>query len=184
MARGKNDDMNDSFGSELRKVRKSKKMTLQELSDRSGLSISFLSQIERSLRTLTFTSLNKIADALEVDVNFFFGSNNSNVKKQAGQNSVGEETFSYTSLSGDMLHPDFIPAVIELKASETQQVPYRHAGQEFVYVLSGQLKVELDGKKETLCANESIHIDSSIAHHWYNDTDEVTKILLVSSSKN
>lgn len=176
--------MNDSFGSELRKVRKSKKMTLQELSDRSGLSISFLSQVERGLRTLTFTSLNKIADALKVDVNFFFGDSNSNVKKQDSQNSLGGETFSYTSLAGKMDHPDFIPAVIELKANESQQVPYRHVGQEFVYVLSGQLEVELDGRKVTLYANESIHIDSSIAHHWYNDTDEITKILLVSSSKN
>src|SRR5699024_11878748 len=111
-------------------VRKRKKMTFQDLSDRSGLSISFLSQIERSLRTLTFTSLNKIADALEVDVNFFFGSNNSNVKKQAGQNSIGEETFSYTSLSGDMAHPDFIHTLIELKQSKTKQVRYPHAGKE------------------------------------------------------
>ena len=176
--------MNDSFGSELRKVRKSKKMTLQELSDRSDLSISFLSQIERGLRTLTFTSLNKIADALEVDVNFFFGSSNSNVKKQVVQDGISSDTFSYISLAGEISQPDFIPAVIELKSNESQQVPYRHAGQEFVYVLSGKLEVELDGQKETLHENESIHIDSSIAHHWYNDTDEVTKILLVSSSKN
>lgn len=175
--------MNDSFGSELRKVRKSKKMTLQELSDRSDLSISFLSQIERGLRTLTFTSLNKIADALEVDVNFFFGTSNSNVKKQVIQEGISSEVFSYTNLAGKISHPDFIPAVIELKSNESQQVPYQHAGQEFVYVLTGQLKVELDGRKETLYENESIHIDSSIAHHWYNDTDKVTKILLVSSSK-
>lgn len=175
--------MNDSFGSELRKVRKSKKMTLQELSERSDLSISFLSQVERGLRTLTFTSLNKISDALEVDVNFFFGDSNSNVKKRTTNSSVNGETFSYTSLVGKMTDPDFIPAVIELKANESQQVPYRHVGQEFVYVLSGQLEVELDGKKETLYANESIHIDSSIAHHWYNDTNEITTILLVSSSK-
>lgn len=175
--------MNDSFGSELRKVRKSKKMTLQELSERSDLSISFLSQVERGLRTLTFTSLNKISDALEVDVNFFFGDSNSNVKKRTTNSSVSGETFSYTSLVGKMENPDFIPAVIELKANESQQVPYRHVGQEFVYVLSGQLEVELDGKKETLYANESIHIDSSIAHHWYNDTNKITTILLVSSSK-
>ncbi|WP_281512840.1 cupin domain-containing protein, partial [Mammaliicoccus vitulinus] len=109
---------------------------------------------------------------------------NTNVKKQAVQVETDGESFSYTSLAGEMNNPDFIPAVIELKSNESQQVPYRHAGQEFVYVLSGELKVELDGRKEILYENESIHIDSSIAHHWYNDTSEVTKILLVSSSKN
>lgn len=175
--------MNDSFGSELRKVRKSKKMTLQVLSEKSGLSISFLSQVERERRTLTFTSLNKIADALDVNVNFFFGDSNSNVKKKVKDSRVEGGHFSYTSLTGRMNDPDFIPAVIELSANESRQVPYRHSGQEFVYVLSGQLEVELDGIKETLSADESIHIDSSIAHHWYNATDEVTTILLVSSSK-
>src|SRR5699024_11868329 len=114
--------MKDSFGSELRKVRKSKKMTLQELSDRSDLSISFLSQIERGLRTLTFTSLNKIADALEVDVNFFFGNSNSNVKKQVIQEGINSEVFSYTSLAGQISHPDFIPAIIERSEEHTSEL--------------------------------------------------------------
>ena len=173
----------DAFGNELKKVRKSRKMTLQELSDRSSLSISFLSQVERGLRTLTFTSMNKISEALDVNVNFFFGNGNSSVKKKVRDRPSEVETFSYTSLKGKMENPDFIPALVELKSGESQKIPYTHRGQEFVYVLSGQLEVELDGMKETLYAEESIHIDSSMAHHWYNDSNGLTTILLVSSSK-
>ncbi|WP_017549817.1 helix-turn-helix domain-containing protein [Salinicoccus carnicancri] len=176
--------MDDSLGSELKKVRKGKKMTLQELSDRSGLSISFLSQVERGLRTLTFTSLRKISESLEVNINFFFDNGGTSIKKQVNKTTSDSGNFSYTSLVGRMKKPDFTPAIIELNAGESQKVPYTHSGQEFVYVLSGQLEVELEGVKETLYENESIHIDSSLAHHWYNDTDEVTVLLLVSSNQN
>src|SRR5690625_1943858 len=176
--------MDDSLGSELKKVRKGKKMTLQELSDRRGLWIRFLSQVERRLRTLTFTSLRKISEALEVNINFFFDSGGANIKKKINKKTSDSGNFSYTSLAGRMKNPDFTPAIIELSAGESQKVPYTHSGQEFVYILSGQLEVELEGVKETLYENESIHIDSSLAHHWYNDTNEVTVLLLVTSNRN
>lgn len=175
--------MDDSLGNELKKIRKGKQMTLQALSDESGLSISFLSQVERGLRTLTFTSLKKISDALEVNINFFFDDEDTSIKKSVKKQKSSLEYFSYTSLAGQMKNPDFTPAIIELSAGESQKVPYTHSGQEFVYVLAGQLEVLIDGAKETLNVGESIHIDSSIAHHWYNDTDEMTVLLLVSSNE-
>lgn len=73
--------MDDSLGNELKKVRKGKQMTLQSLSDKSGLSISFLSQVKREIRTLMFTSLKKISGALEVNINFFFNDGDTSIKK-------------------------------------------------------------------------------------------------------
>lgn len=173
--------MNDSLGKDLKKARKHKGMTLQEVSDQSGLSVSYLSQIERGLRTLTFTSLKKICEALEVEVSFFFNSRETSISKNTRHFDRNSSNFSYKNLTGPLEHPDFTPAVIELSAKETQRVPYSHTGQEFIYVLSGQLEIELDGTKETLYAHESIHIDSSMAHNWYNNTDEVVRVLLVTS---
>src|SRR5699024_12102778 len=121
---------------------------------------------------------------LEVNINFFFDNGGTMIKKQVNKTTSDFGNFSYTSLVGRMKKADFTPAIIELNAGESQKVPYTHSGQEFVYVLSGQLEVELEGVKETLYENESIHIDSSLAHHWYNDTDEVTVLLLVSSNQN
>lgn len=173
--------MDEPLGDELKKVRKRQGMTLQKVSDKCGLSVSYLSQIERGLKTLTFTSLRKICEALEVDISFFFNNKNTSIVKNSGDFNGGPNNFSYKALTGQLLYPDFIPAVIELSSGELQQMPYTHRGQEFVYVLSGQLEVEIDGVKETLYANESIHIDSETAHNWYNNTDEVTRVLLVTS---
>src|SRR5699024_3807595 len=130
--------MDDSLGSELKKVRKGKKMTLQELSDRSGLSISFLSQVERAIRNLIITSLRKNSEDLEVNINFFFDSGGANIKKKINKKTSDSGNFSYTSLAGRMKNPDFTPAIIELSAGESQKVPYTHSGQEFVYILRSE----------------------------------------------
>lgn len=170
--------MSETLGKELKKLRKDKKMTLKELSGRSGLSISFISQIERDLKTLTFTSLKKISEALDVNVNFFFDDNQTGPVDASSLNG----NFSYKDLSGDIENPIFTPAVVELKAGETQHSPYTHRGQEFIYVLSGSLEVIISGEQKTLETGESIHIDSKVEHEWYNDSAETTKILLVSSN--
>ena len=170
--------MSEMLGSELKKLRKSREMTLKELSAESGLSISFLSQVERGLRTLTFTSLKKISEALDINVNFFFDDKRENPVDTGALNG----NFSYEDLSGDIENPSFTPALVELKAGEIQHSPYTHRGQEFIYVLSGTLQVIIQGKLQVLGAGESIHIDSKVEHEWYNDTEEPAKILLVSST--
>lgn len=170
--------MSETLGNELKKLRKDKKMTLKELSAKSGLSISFISQIERDLKTLTFTSLKKISEALDVNVNFFFDDNQAGPVDTSSLNG----NFSYKDLSGDVENPMFTPAVVELMAGETQHSPYTHRGQEFIYVLSGSLEVIIQGEQKTLTTGESIHIDSKVEHEWYNNTVNTTKILLVSSN--
>lgn len=170
--------MSETLGSELKKLRKGRKMTLKELSAESGLSISFLSQVERDLRTMTFTSLKKISEALDVNVNFFFDDNQKDPVDTASLNG----NFSYEDLSGDIENPLFTPALVELKAGETQHSPYTHRGQEFIYVLSGTLQVIIEGDRTVLGPGESIHIDSKVEHEWYNDSDEPAKILLISSN--
>ncbi|MET3576106.1 helix-turn-helix domain-containing protein [Bhargavaea ullalensis] len=176
--------MTDSIGGEFRRIRKEKKMTLKELSERSGLSMSFLSQVERGISTVTFTSVRKIAEALGVSVNFFFEpEEESPIKRKSLKKRADQPNFTYTSLTGDLDQPQFTPARIELKAGESQTAPYSHRGQEFVYVLEGELKVMLEGHEETLYPHESLHIDSSKEHTWYNETDKPVILLVVSTNE-
>src|SRR5699024_1133523 len=129
--------MSGTLGEELKKLRKDKKMTLKELSVRSGLSISFISQIERDLKTLTFTSLKKISEAFDMYVYSFFDD------KQAApvDTSSLNGNFSDKYLSGAIENLIVTPAFVELKAGETQHAPSTHRGQEFIYVLDVSLEV-------------------------------------------
>ena len=62
------------ISSTLKKLRKERKLTLKELAERTDVSISFLSQVERGKSGVTLESLRKIADALNVAPSAFFSS--------------------------------------------------------------------------------------------------------------
>lgn len=176
--------MTSSIGAELRRLRQEQRLTLKEVSEKSGLSVSFLSQVERDVSTLTFTSVRKIAEALGVSMNFFFESKDpSPIKKKSFKKQDDQPHFSYTNLQGNVEVPKFTPARIELKAGESHTAPYSHEGQEFVYVLEGELKVKVEDYEDVLYPHESLHIDSTKEHIWYNETDQPVILLVVSTNE-
>jgi mannose-6-phosphate isomerase-like protein (cupin superfamily) len=115
-------------------------------------------------------------------MNLFFDDEAHPIKKQSLKKSAIEPNFTYTSLLGDVKDPQFYPARIELKAGESHTGTYTHHGQEFVYVLEGELKVVLKNQEEILYTNESLHIDSTEEHIWYNETEQPTVLLVVSTN--
>lgn len=64
--------INDSIGIKLKQIRTDKHMTLKELSELTGLSIGFLSQIENGKASVAIDTLSKIAEFLEVTLPYFF----------------------------------------------------------------------------------------------------------------
>ncbi len=68
--------MINEIAEKIRNLRKEKNLTLKDLGEKTGLSISFLSQVENSSSSLAITSLKKIADALNVPITYFFKSQN------------------------------------------------------------------------------------------------------------
>ena len=62
------------IGSKIKKYRKEKKYTLKNLSEQTGLSIGFLSQLERGITTIAIDSLANVADVLGVEMMDFFES--------------------------------------------------------------------------------------------------------------
>ena len=69
------------IGVRLKEIRKEKKMTLKDLAEGAGVSISFLSQVERGKSSVTLESLRKISEVLGVNPSTFFPSNNEPVSE-------------------------------------------------------------------------------------------------------
>lgn len=181
--------MDNNLGFSIKDLRLNKRMTLSEVSKKSGLSISFLSQVERSKSSVTLTSLKKISEALEVNVSHFFNLQEKNsasiVRKQDREEQPYQEVnFSYSNLSGNIQNPIFEPIIATLLPGENQKKPYSHKGQEFLYVLEGVLKVILDNEEELLYPGDSLHIESAKPHAWFNDSNEPVKLLIVVASIN
>ncbi|PID15757.1 transcriptional regulator [Sporosarcina sp. P34] len=176
--------MDVELGREIQRIRKMNKLTLKDVSEKSGLSVSFLSQVERGISSVTFTSLRRIAEALDVHINLFFEESveKSSINKQTIKKTADQPNFTFTNLVGDMENPLFFPARIELKPGESHTHPYSHQGQEFVYILEGELKVILQDYSDTFYMNESFHIDSMQEHIWFNETNQPVTLLVVSAN--
>lgn len=178
--------MDLNLGKRLKALRLDKRMTLKQVAEKTDLSISFLSQVERSQCSITLTSLQKVAEALGVGPGYFFPSDEvqkASITRRGSRKELqfNHSSFIYTSLCGNLPNPVFEPILATLLPGEKKAAPYSHKGQEFGYVLEGSLTIILDQEEHELQPGDSIHIDSTSPHNWFNRTDEPVKVLWVIS---
>lgn len=179
----------ENFGGRLKDIRKSKKMTLKQVSEKTKLSIGFLSQVEHSKSSLTLESLIKLSEALGVSPSEFFSEEkpveqqNMIVNKQSSlTEDVMVSDFIYKDLSGKFPNQKFIPTLVTLRPRNEGVRPLGHQGQEFIFVLDGILTVIFEAEEVQLNPGESIHMESTIPHNWINRTNESVRILYISSN--
>ncbi|AOV08127.1 helix-turn-helix domain-containing protein [Sporosarcina ureilytica] len=176
--------MEENLGILIKQIRKQKKMTLKSLSEQTELSISFLSQLERGKSSATLNSLKKISLALDVNPGYFFndvteeGEVTSSDALKTRQ--ITSPQFSYKDLSGQLVNPAFAPMLITLKPGQNEGESFSHAGQEFLYVLKGELTLQIEDRTQTLQPHQSIMFDSNQVHYWYNYTNDEVQFLCIS----
>lgn len=183
--------MLDQLGKRIKEQRQKKEMTLKNLSDATGLSTGFISQLERGLTTIAVDSLEKLSEALDVNLSYFFNTSNrkeSSVLKRHEQQvlSVEEDRFIYYQLSPDYTDKQLFPRLIEILPTKEQEriSAFSHAGEEFILVLEGILTLVIDDEERELYPGDTAHFSSQKAHNWYNATSRVVKILAVSIPNN
>jgi len=176
------------IGSEIKELRKQNNMTLKDLSEKTGLSIGFLSQFERGLSTIAIDSLELIAKSLDVGLSHFLLKPNAKGKyvlKSFEQevHEVINNKFIHYNLSNDLNKKRFLPRKIEILPMEKEEEikEYSHKGEEFVYVIEGILTLFLDSKRYELYPGDSAHYDSQKMHNWTNYTSKMVKIIVVST---
>lgn len=173
----------DEISDKIRSLRKKNNLTLKELSEKTGLSISFLSQVENGTSSLAITSLKKIADALNVQINTFFSNcqNHNFLTKSEDQFKFkleGSNT-EYILLSGEFAERSLEALIVYIQPEETHGHQFTHPGEEFVYVLEGVLIVNIDNKEYFVKAGDSIHYPSKSPHYWINPSKEQAKIITI-----
>ncbi|WP_368654720.1 helix-turn-helix domain-containing protein [Ornithinibacillus sp. 4-3] len=177
--------MDQRIGELIKDLRIERRLTLKQVAEKTGLSASFLSQVERSKSSITLQSLSKISDALDVSRSYFFTENKETEhifrSKEENDLNFHNSNFVYQSLSGNVKHPMFEPMLVVLLPNEENVRASTHSGQEFIYVLEGTLTVLIEDKEATLEPGDSFHIDSSTPHTWYNHTQQHVKLLYVYS---
>ena len=170
------DQAPDIFES-IKSIRKSKGFTLQEMSNRTGISVNRLSQIERSKANPSIGTLKKITNALGVPF-MSLGNGENTPSLSAGNQKKAEVVrkdmrkmlvYPKSKTKVYLLTPD-LQRKLEVMLSESEpdeQRPeewYSHEGEELGLVLEGELEVTVDDEVYVLRAGDSIYYQSHLSH--------------------
>lgn len=173
----------DILSKKIREIRKSKNITLKELSALTNLSVSFISQVERGVSSITVTSLKKIADALEISMHDLFEVEEKNTYIRNKENQVLwklENSFtSHIRLSGKFDNRKLEAIILKLKKNSTDMTPFSHEGEEFYYVLKGTALFIINDEDFVVKQGETIHYPSTVPHTLKNPYDEELEVLSV-----
>ena len=178
--------MNNDIGKKIKELRTNMKMTLKDLSEQTGLSTGFLSQLERGLTAIATDSLSRIANALGVNSAYFFSGYTRNrsyvlrsYEKEVFQ--IDNSHFIHYHLTNDTRNKELLPRLIELLPinSDEEITSYPHEGEEFVYVLEGTLTLFINNEQIDLFPGDSAHYTSSTPHNWANYTNKIVRLLVV-----
>jgi transcriptional regulator with XRE-family HTH domain len=170
------------LGERLRLRRKALGLTMQEVADKAGLSVGFISQVERELTAPSLSSLTNIASVLQSRVTDFLqqpeattGATRNGVRQVYA---LGAKTPSYERLSAAFPGHQLNAVVIHEKPGHRSE-PIAHKGEELFYILDGELTVELERKRVILKRGDSLHFVSSRTHSTWNHTPNTTTVLHV-----
>jgi quercetin dioxygenase-like cupin family protein len=173
----------------IRSLRQEQGLSLRGLSARTGLSIGFLSLVERGQSSLALTSLHTVAKALGTEVSAFFPSEETAAEshplphvtraESAPDLAIAAQQRTYKLLSGRAPNRVLEPLLVTVHPNETIEEPYSHEGEEFAYVLSGEVRFIIDGQDYRLGPGDSIHFQSTVPHSIHNDTQEPVEAVWV-----
>lgn len=159
------------LGRELRRRRRLLDKTMQDVAQEAGLSVGFISQLERGLSSPSLASLSNIAKVLNASIEDFIASPepSSAVSRQSERvtYSVGAGGRAYEHIGRGFDGALLNACIVHIPVGyEGQRVA--HEGEEFIYVLKGELLYEVDGEKFVLGPNDTLHFQSGQPHQTRN----------------
>ena len=179
-------------GAKIKGLRETKKLSLEEVAERSGLSVEQIRSIEENQYLPSLGPLIKVARALGVRLGTFMDDND----ELGPVICRAEERTSSISFSNDAAdahkHMDYHPLarqkagrhmepfIVDINPSdETDFKLSAHEGEEFIYVMQGQIEVVYGKETYVLSEGDSIFYDSIVMHHVHGCSGEPAKILAV-----
>ncbi|MGR3762204.1 helix-turn-helix domain-containing protein (plasmid) [Roseobacteraceae bacterium NS-SX3] len=168
------------LGGLIRKRRKQMGLTLQALCDTAGLSVGYLSQVERDHATPTLGTLAQIAAALEVGLEYFISTPKpADAVTRAGGRmkfSIAGSSVTYESLGADFPGSELSSYILHVPPGYASE-EVSHEGEEIIYVLAGEIEQMLDGQSFRLRTGDSLHYSGLAPHSWSNPSAEPARLL-------
>ncbi len=171
-----------SIGSLIKARRLELKLTLQEVADRSELSAAFLSQIERGKATPSIVSLINIAKGLETDIHYFITPPEPTSLVRRADNPVYIEMDSpvvYKRLDAVIRNQRMNALIMEIPPATELHAVHREEGEDFFYVLEGEVEQSIGNEVFTLRQGDSAHHNTQVDHAVVNKSKHTARLLWV-----
>ena len=181
-------------GSKIKGIRETKHLSIEEIAERSGLSAEQIVSIENDQNLPSLGPLIKVARALGVRLGTFMDDNDDlgpAVCRAADRERDNSISFSndaadarkhmeYHPLAKQKAGRHMEPFVIDINPSEDKDFQLSaHEGEEFIYVMQGEVEIDYGKQVYTLHEGDSIFYDSIVKHHVHGVPGKSAKILAV-----
>lgn len=177
-----------TIGERIKENRKKRNYTLKNLADITGLSVGFLSNIERNLNSPSISNLQQICDAL--DVNLMEIIDNKKEVSPVARFTDREEIFSnsnaHMKIENIMTGKSSLNGIvitIEGQSDQYTDLSWGHSYDEAGVVIEGKLEIELNSKIYILEKGDSIFIKSFTPHRYRNPISEKSIVYWFSIKK-
>ena len=180
------------LGERIKALRLKKSMGLVELGRHTGLSASFLSQLETGRVVPTLRNLARIAIVFSKDLSYFFEPepktlfrvHRSHERVRLPQTGTDEPSYFFESLGYMVPDRQLDPYYIEFLPGVKPRRAHQHPGHEFLYLVEGELDVQHGAAVHALQAGDAAYFDAGVAHSYICRGDQPAKTLLVTLQSN
>jgi DNA-binding transcriptional MerR regulator/mannose-6-phosphate isomerase-like protein (cupin superfamily) len=171
-----------ALGNHLRKLRSRKSLSLAHVATAVGISVGFLSALERSRMTASVGTLRKLARFYKANIlDFFDPTESKSPLVTADRRKVlhaGEGvTMELLAWGNTVMEPHLFRIAPDAGSGES----YAHEGEEFLYILQGELHIGLNGEQYQLNQGDSFYFESATPHQWKNPGKKDTLVLWVNT---
>jgi DNA-binding transcriptional MerR regulator/mannose-6-phosphate isomerase-like protein (cupin superfamily) len=171
-----------SIGSHLRQLRTTRGLSLAQVAKAVGISVGFLSALERSHMSASVGTLRKLARFYKTNILDFFDPSESNSRLVTpGKRKVLEAgpgvRMELLAWGNTVMEPHLFRIAPKGESGES----YTHEGEEFLYVLRGELQISVEEHEYRLKTGDSFYFESTTPHRWRNPGNTETHVLWINT---
>jgi len=169
-------------GLHLRELRLKRGFSLGAVAAATGISVGFLSGVERAQMSASVGTLRKLARFYNINILSLFNPSEENPRLvPPGQRKVLHAgrgvRMELLAWGNTVMEPHLFRIAPGAGSGES----YAHEGEEFLFVLCGQLAISIDGENFRLKPGDSFYFESSTPHRWENPGKKETLVLWVNT---
>lgn len=181
------------IGAKIRQLRENKEMTQEQLANASENSVELLEHIENGDVVPSLTPLIKIAKALDVRLGTFMddahqrgpvlveqGKTEQVIYFSGQKDQTKESALEFYSLAAGKCDRHMEPFLIDVDIHDDDEFNLdSHEGEEFIYVIDGDIEILYGSEKYVLSKGDTIYYDSVVPHHLHAYGEKPAKIMAV-----